>query len=200
MNSHQPDQQTDELRRNIRRQLNAMPEDARRRQTGLAIHHFVSTRTFRNSRHIALYFPVRHELDILPLYEHCWSLGKTVYLPCLGARPVNKLHFLPFRPGSRLRKNRYGIPEPDMHIARSASPWQLDLVLTPLLAFGRNGERLGTGGGYYDRSFAYLNRMKHYRRPKLWAIALSFQQLELQARPWDVPLQGISTELGNLVT
>ena len=70
----------------------------------------------------------------------------------------------------------------------------LDLVITPLLAFDAKGHRLGTGGGYYDRSFAFLySNMK--KKPLMIGLAYSFQAAEcLPTDPWDIALDGVITE------
>jgi 5-formyltetrahydrofolate cyclo-ligase len=71
----------------------------------------------------------------------------------------------------------------------------LDLVLTPLVAFDAQGHRLGMGGGFYDRSFAYLLRHSRWLRPRLIGLAYDFQrQTRLPHQPWDVPLHAIATD------
>lgn len=74
----------------------------------------------------------------------------------------------------------------------------LDLVVMPLLAFDTAGSRLGMGGGFYDRSFAFKRRSgKRSNKPHLTGIAYQFQQAEaLNRQTWDVPLDAISTEKG----
>jgi 5-formyltetrahydrofolate cyclo-ligase len=71
----------------------------------------------------------------------------------------------------------------------------LDLVLAPLVAFDAHGNRLGMGGGFYDRSFAYLLRHTRWLRPRLIGLAYDFQrQSRLPSQAWDVPLQAIATD------
>ncbi|MGD8594123.1 MAG: 5-formyltetrahydrofolate cyclo-ligase, partial [Gammaproteobacteria bacterium] len=71
---------------------------------------------------------------------------------------------------------------------------RLNLVLTPLVAFDARGNRLGMGGGYYDRTFAYLRHQHRWRRPRLAGIAYDFQQVDrLERSSWDVPLSTIAT-------
>lgn len=90
-------------------------------------------------------------------------------------------------------RNRFGIREP----IKSSSPLfanQLDLVLLPLLAFDRTGNRLGMGAGYYDRALQALVHQPS-TRPRLIGLAHSFQEVEsIQAQPWDVTLDAIITE------
>jgi 5-formyltetrahydrofolate cyclo-ligase len=73
--------------------------------------------------------------------------------------------------------------------------WTLDLILTPLVAFDDQGNRLGMGGGFYDRTLAYLGRRKHWKKPRLIGTAHAFQQVaRLPHESWDVPLHGVVTE------
>jgi 5-formyltetrahydrofolate cyclo-ligase len=121
--------------------------------------------------------------------------GKQVYLPVLRNRPSNSLWFTAYRPGDRLVNNCYGIPEPVMHSRRIVMPWSLDMVFVPLVAFDRSGNRLGMGGGYYDRTFAFRRMRSHWRGPKLIGLAHEFQRVEqLLNQVWDIPLDGVITE------
>lgn len=149
----------------------------------------------RNSRRIAVYLPVNGEMDPRPLMDYLWSLGKTLYLPLLVSFSKRKLWFSAYRPGDPLVCNRYGIHEPARVHAKHIRTVALDLVLLPLVAFDGMGHRLGMGGGYYDRSFAFIKRRCHWRKPRLMGLAYEFQRLPLiEPEPWDVPLDAIATE------
>ena len=72
---------------------------------------------------------------------------------------------------------------------------QLDVVIAPLVAFDESLNRLGMGGGYYDRTFAFRKRARVLRRPVLIGVAYSFQRVDrLQPENWDVPLDVVITE------
>ena len=67
----------------------------------------------------------------------------------------------------------------------------------PIVAFGPRGERLGTGGGYYDRAFAYLRRRATWLKPRLVGLAYDWQRVdELVSHHWDVPLTAVVTDEG----
>ncbi|MGB5541483.1 MAG: 5-formyltetrahydrofolate cyclo-ligase [Gammaproteobacteria bacterium] len=154
-----------------------------------------SERLILNSRRIAAYLAADGELDPYPLIEHLWSLGKQVYLPVLVPFTRNRLWFARFEADTRLATNRFGIPEPAQ--AELIRPAALDLVLTPLVAFDRAGHRIGMGGGFYDRSFAFLLGRRYWRKPALLGIAYAFQQQPtIIPERWDVPLDAIATESG----
>jgi len=104
-----------------------------------------------------------------------------------------RLAFAPWRAGDPLRTNRFGIPEPEREAGSLVAPEALSLVLVPLLGFDRAGHRLGMGGGYYDRSFAF--RRDRPAPPLLVGIAYACQEVPaLAAEPWDVDLDALATE------
>ncbi len=122
-------------------------------------------------------------------------MNKQVYLPVLRPFGDNRLWFAHYAPGTPLVKNRYGIAEPDIDHGKRVEAFALDLVLAPLVGFDLQGNRLGMGGGFYDRSFAHLLRHRHWLKPRLVGLAYDFQQVKhLPAQPWDVPLTAVATE------
>jgi 5-formyltetrahydrofolate cyclo-ligase len=147
------------------------------------------------ARSLVLYIAADGEIDPQILLRHALAQGKRVYLPQL--RSGNRLGFGEYRAGMRLRRNRFGIPEPLLR--RHLSLEKLDLVLLPLVAFDRRGNRLGMGGGFYDRTLAglcsaYVSRAN---TPRLIGLAHAFQEVEnLSSQSWDVPLNGILTNSG----
>jgi len=118
--------------------------------------------------------------------------GQHFHLPVL--QPGHKLAFAPWQAGEPVAPNRYGIPEPSA-ATQLLEPFQMDLVLVPLLGFDRAGNRLGFGGGYYDRSFQFLQARTRPSEPLLVGIAYSFQELPaIDEEDWDVPLDFVATE------
>ena len=188
----------DRLRQALRRQRRALAESERRHASLQVCEHVAASRLFINSQRIAFYLPNDGEINLQPLIEHAWETRKQCYLPVIGSRNSRRLWFLPYAPHSPLQTNRFGIPEPLHHPGeRRFKPHALDLVLLPLVAFDPHGHRLGMGGGYYDRTLAFLTHRKIWRKPRLLGTAYQFQQrASLPVRPWDVPLDGIATEQG----
>ena len=123
------------------------------------------------------------------------AAGARVYLPRISSRRRRTLEFVELAPGAELRRGPYGILEPPAH-GRRARMATLDAVLVPLVAFDREGHRLGMGAGYYDRALApRRDRVRAYRRPKLVGIAYSCQELaSITPRAWDVALDAVVTE------
>ena len=105
------------------------------------------------------------------------------------------LRFAPWRAGDATVGNRFGIPEPDVAPSSTLAPSELTLVLLPLLGFDSDGHRLGLGGGFYDRAFAF--RRQAPAPPHLVGVGYGFQQLpRLPAEAWDVGLDAVVTEHG----
>lgn len=151
---------------------------------------------FARARQIGVYLADRGELNPRPIIEAAWRCNKRVYLPVLMAMGGNRLRFVRYRPETRLGRNRFGIWEPCGSNAKAIDPLRLDLVLTPLVGFDAAGHRLGMGGGFYDRSFAFLNQRCCWRKPRLLGLAYAWQQLEqIPAEPWDVALDAVVTDL-----
>ena len=150
---------------------------------------------FRRAKYIALYLPTDGEIDPRLLLREAQRRGKITYLPVLSAWPRTKMVFQRIRPGEKLKPNRFRILEPRANLARQRKIWTLDLVLLPLVGFDDVGGRLGMGGGFYDRSLAYLARRKNWRKPTLLGLAHECQKVERLAQAsWDVPLQGTVTD------
>ncbi len=149
---------------------------------------------FQRAKRIAVYFASDGEIDLQPLIAQCWKYGKHTYLPVLHPISQRRLVFMPFRPGVELARNRYGIPEPLSHLSRPAPTWTLDLVLTPLVGFDAQGNRMGMGGGYYDKSFEFLKHNRHPRKPKMIGVAHECQKVErLETERWDIKMDMIVT-------
>jgi len=69
--------------------------------------------------------------------------------------------------------------------------------LMPLVAFDSSGNRMGMGGGFYDRSFAYLRQRRQWCKPHLLGTGFELQRIEnLPCQPWDIPLHSVVTERG----
>lgn len=148
---------------------------------------------YHSAGDIAAYIAVEGEMDPEPLLQQAYREDKRIYLPILPRERTGTLQFVRWRPGMRMHPNRVGIPEPSAAGPETIAPEKLDLVLTPLVAFDHHGQRLGTGGGYYDRTFAFLK--SGATRPLLLGLAYEVQRLErIEPEPWDVRLNGVVTD------
>ena len=184
-----------ESRRRLRSLRVALGEAQQARAAAQLATRVVTLSHFRSSRRVACYLPNDGEIDPRPLINRIWRMRKRCYLPVLSRLSHDRLWFAPVTRKTRFRPNRYGIPEP----LTSARTWvraqELDLVLMPLVGFDVLGNRLGMGGGFYDKSLAYLRDRHCWTRPKLVGLAYDFQKVDaLTPEPWDIPLYAIATD------
>ena len=174
---------------------------------------------FLRAKRVGFYLASDGEISPQPLIDQALKMGKQCFLPVLHPIRHNRLWFARYRPNTRLVKNCYGIEEPDIRLEPRILPWALDLVLLPLVGFDPQGGRLGMGGGYYDRTFAFTRRHGHLdyparcshnghsdtrnkqnSRPPRRLPALVGLAHELQKRPklemadWDIPLAAVATD------
>ncbi len=184
-----------ELRRTLREQRLLLDEDAQAQAAAQLAAHLTALMTFRRARHLAAYFAHDGEIDPFPILERAWSQGKHCYLPVLSRVRSDRLWFAPWAPDSRFRLNRFGIPEPMVAPRQLIRAQQLDLLLLPLVGFDEQGHRLGMGGGFYDKSLAFLRHRRQWHKPAVLGLAHDFQRCrQLPADAWDIPMTGIVTD------
>ncbi|WP_417534807.1 5-formyltetrahydrofolate cyclo-ligase [Marinobacterium stanieri] len=183
------------LRREIRQQRRALSR-SQQRLAGRQLAQQLSRQIwFRRARHIALYLPNDGEIDTRPIIALCRRQRQHLYLPVLHPVRHNRLWFTPYTRTTPMRLNRYRISEPVPTGQPRRPAFALDLVLMPLVAFSPGGGRLGMGGGYYDRTFAFKLAEKRLRGPRLVGLAHELQRRDaLPLEPWDVPLNAVVTD------
>ena len=112
------------------------------------------------------------EPSLRPLVDAARRHRKQLYVPVLRGMTMT---FAELAAGATLAANFFGIMEPKL--GREIDARELDLVLTPLVAFDDRGVRVGVGRGYYDRAFKFLRHRSHWRRPKLLGVAYELQRV-----------------------
>jgi 5-formyltetrahydrofolate cyclo-ligase len=179
------------IRNTLKKQRRQLPATLRQ-EASIKIKSYISaTRWFKRSKHLAFYLPVNGELNPQPLLHYALEAGKACYLPICHPFHSQSLWFVPYQLTDTLAYNRYSILEP-VYKGSPRKPFTLDIVFIPLVAFDAHGNRLGSGKGYYDRTFAYLNSRRHYRKPLLVGLAYDFQQVtELSSAWWDVGMDKV---------
>ncbi|MGV8924328.1 MAG: 5-formyltetrahydrofolate cyclo-ligase [Ewingella sp.] len=139
---------------------------------------------------IAVFLSFDGELDTAPLALRLWQDGKQLCLPVLHPFSAGNLLFLRYTPETRLIRNRLKILEPQLDVTQVVPLSQLDIILTPLVAFDQHGQRLGMGGGFYDRT------LEHWQHGGPYPIGLAHdcqQVSDLPVEKWDVPLPEVIT-------
>ncbi|MBU1621036.1 MAG: 5-formyltetrahydrofolate cyclo-ligase [Gammaproteobacteria bacterium] len=146
----------------------------------------------QQAQHIALYLTNDGELDTTPLIHALWQQGKSLYLPLLHPVVPGYLVFQLYTKDTLLKPNQFGIGEPELNCSLLCPVDQLDLMFTPLVAFDAQGQRLGMGGGFYDRTLSQLRSTS--QKPALIGLAHDCQQVaSVPVEAWDIPLPSICT-------
>ncbi|MDU1950825.1 5-formyltetrahydrofolate cyclo-ligase [Atlantibacter hermannii] len=139
---------------------------------------------------VAAFLSFDGELDTRPLIEGLWRAGKKVYLPVLHPFSAGNLLFLRYFPDSDLVLNHFKIHEPALDVRHVLPLNKLDVLITPLVAFDTTGQRLGMGGGFYDRT------LQNWRAHGLFPVGYAHDCQQVDALPvekWDIPLPAVIT-------
>ena len=184
------EQSNQQLRKAIRLQRQALTKqqlDIAERKISIQFNKLLP---FHKSIQVASYLPYGGEIS--PAHIEKRLIHANFYLPHITHFHFGKMAF--YSSKNRLLKNRYGIHEPQA----TGNPTQLstlDLIFVPLVAFDRDGNRLGMGAGFYDRALAFKNNIKNQNRPLLVGLAHHFQEVKsLTPQSWDVALDVILTD------
>lgn len=163
----------------------------------------------KDAKHIAGYLALGREVDMAAVLTRCQSDNKHTYVPVVIEN--NQMLFVPYQADTELLPNQYGILEPVANSDVARDPATLDAVIVPLVGFDKRCNRMGMGGGYYDRAFASKQiltannkasqkttaqgEQNQMRRPQLIGAAFDLQMVD-DVFPdwWDVPLDYIVTQ------
>ncbi|MBB1127115.1 5-formyltetrahydrofolate cyclo-ligase [Thiospirillum jenense] len=194
LQSPPPDLKT--LRRQLRTARRALSPATQRQHARAVASHLQRHYPLRTARRIAYYLARDGELDPQPLRERLGERRHLWYLPIIRPFQPPRLWFIRYRLGEPLQRGRFGLLQP-RHCRHPVTPRFLDVILMPLVGFDATGQRLGMGGGYYDRSLAPLRTRQYWRRPHLLGLAHEVQRVaRLTPQRWDVPLAMVVTERG----
>ena len=139
------------LREKIRRMERELPDRYRRESETRIASFLLSAPAYHAAQNICCFVSMEHEINTRPILLEILSHGKRLYLP--RCAPAGQLDICPVENLDNLIPGPMNIPEPGPEIP-AASPDELDLVIVPCLSCNRQGDRLGHGGGYYDRFLA----------------------------------------------
>lgn len=183
-----------QLRRTMRQRRRALPEKVRQ-FAALRLIRFVKQSGFlARYQKFGFYFPAQYEINCLPLLNELLFLKKQCFLPQIHKRYERLLYFsLLTKKTQNWYLNRYHILEYASETRLRAR--QLDILFMPLVAFDEVGFRLGMGGGYYDKTLAYLKQRRFWKKPIRVGLAFECQKVvRLKPDLWDIPLDYVITE------
>jgi 5-formyltetrahydrofolate cyclo-ligase len=145
-----------------------------------------------NTHNVACYLSNDCEINPKAIIEYCWQHKKRLLLPVLHPFSKGHLLFIDYCLNTKLKVNAYGISEPVVTSQNVCPLADIDVIFMPLVAFDSQGNRLGMGGGYYDRTLAPIRR--DGLTTQLIGLAHDCQQADsLPTDSWDIPLNGIVT-------
>ena len=185
-------------RRSLRASLNALrrqvPPQQRLHAAQLVARNVDRALRLQSHWRIAVYAALPWELDSAPLIALAEGRGCRVFLPCIDRRRSSRaMRFVSMQ--GPLQYNRLGIAEP--HGTEVLGARWLDVVFLPLVGFDRSGVRLGAGGGFYDRAFAFRHLRSVWHAPRLVGLAYFFQEVaSIGAAAHDVLMDAVVTEEG----
>ena len=174
------------IRLQLREQRAALDSERQASAAAAVMANLAGIELLQTAQTVAGYRAVRGEVDIDGVLSQLIETGTTVTVPRVAG---DDLEFVNWLPDQRNKPGAFGIPEPvDAQILDLALH---DVVLSPLVAFDRTGQRLGQGRGFYDRALARLGD----KRPAVIGIAYTFQEVEsIPTEPWDIPLDAVVTD------
>ncbi|MDO4431203.1 MAG: 5-formyltetrahydrofolate cyclo-ligase [Lonepinella koalarum] len=182
-------QATSQLRNDIRRQIRKTRQNLtalEQQQAEIAItEQALQLIEQRQANNIALYLSFDGEISTRLLIERLWKQGKQVYLPVLHPFCAGHLLFLKYDQNTPLVPNQFGILEPVLDVTKVLPLNELEIIFTPLVAFDKQGNRLGMGGGFYDRT------LQHWQQQDFVPVGLAHQCQQVEQLPietWDMPL------------
>ena len=144
---HRAKQRIRELLIQKRRMMSA---EERTAQSALILSQLEKMTVFQEAKTVLLYYPKNNEVDVLPLFKR-YKRDKVLLLPGTHRRGMTAN---PYEGNDKMHRGKVGIPEP------TTPPYEgeIDLIIVPAVAFDKQGNRLGRGGGYYDR---FLKKQSH---------------------------------------
>lgn len=179
----------------LRQRRRLIPPADRRRFNDAIQQVLFNSGLLRRSQHIAGYLANDGEPCIAAFTQRCEQGKQSYYLPIVKKQ---RLLFARYQTGDLLINNQYHIAEP---VAVNTLPAKfISVILMPLVGFDHQGNRMGMGGGFYDRTLSFIRRKPCKQRPLLIGIAYSLQSINhINKRPWDIPLDAVVNENGLLL-
>lgn len=181
-----------EIRRIFRRKRQRLTSKQQHAAASDILTTCLASTSLKQAKTVACYLANDGEVDPIQIIQFCWDQGKRLVVPVLHPFCQGHLVFVEYSPNSPTRRNGYGIVEPIVTSANICILNKIDLIFTPLVAFDALGNRLGMGGGYYDRTLAPI--VRDALQVQIVGLAHHCQLAEkLPTNNWDVCLDGIAT-------
>lgn len=176
-----------EIRAKILKMRQALPKEEVREKSLRIMRRIEETETFKNADNLLAYIDFRGEVATRTLIEKAWELGKKVYVPRVAGK---EMEFYQIHSFEDLEKGAYGILEPKKECpVYEAGEGQTTLAILPGSVFDKKKNRVGYGGGFYDRYFE--------KRKDICRIAAAYEMQiveEIETEEFDLPADYVTTE------
>ena len=181
------------LRQHYRQKRNNLSDEQQKRASHELLSQCRVTEQYQVAKNIACYLAQDGEISMRSVIEDAWSQGKIVCLPVLHPFSEGQLLFLRYHKNSPMKANKFGIDEPQLRVTDIVPLPKIDVLFAPLVAFDLQGQRLGMGGGFYDRTLVPVARDK--LTTKVYGVAHDCQKVKngIKSDKWDIPMQQIMT-------
>ena len=184
-----------QLRRDLRQKRRQLSNNQQKNHARQLVKNIHLSRHFKYAQHIAFYLAEDGEVSTELAIKQAWKDRKHVYLPVISPYG-NELFFAPYTKNSKMKLNHFGIAEPATPLNQCKRAHQLQLIFMPLVGFDIKGNRLGMGGGFYDRSLHFRQHQQSWRKPKLIGLSHECQKLDkIPVEDWDIAVDGVITEV-----
>lgn len=176
-------------RNEIRQKRKALHEDEVAKCSELVRRVVLEHEFLKQNRCIASYHSFSGEIDTVEINKALRLAGHHMALPVIHPEEKGLMDFYSYEKPEDLILNRFKIPEPVVSAKNLVQPHNLEVVIVPLVGFNEKGERLGMGGGYYDRMLKKISC-----ECLTLGLAYDFQLIpEIKSQPWDMPLDEVIT-------
>lgn len=183
-------QQRQQLRQQLRAKRRNLPESIKLAASQRLIQQAANFQPLQTVNSIALFISMDEELNTRPLIEWLWQNGKQVYLPRIHPFAEGELIFQRYTAQTPLIRHKFGIWEPIADVTQITPRSALEMIFVPLVGFDARGERLGMGGGYYDRT------LQGWTETSLLPVGIAYDcqfVAEIPREAWDIPLAAVLT-------
>ncbi len=163
-----------DIRRTIQKIRDLLPLEERKAKTQKIAERFYALDEYSNAKNILLYYPFRSEIDTAIIIARAIADGKRVILPRVSGKILELFYIEDVK--KDLKPGTYGILEPDKDSCAPAGYTEPDIAVIPGVCFDKYKNRMGYGGGFYDRLIPKLKK-------NIQKIALCFQAQIIDSVP-----------------
>jgi 5-formyltetrahydrofolate cyclo-ligase len=174
-------QEKKRLRELLKQKRRILTKEQVAEQSAIILAHLEQLPSFVAAKTVLIYYPTHNEVDLLPLIKK-YKREKTFLFPVVHRQSMDAC---PYEGNAKMHRGQFNIPEP------TTEPYQgdIDLILVPGVGFDKTGNRLGRGGGYYDKFIGRIGK-----KTLLVGVGYDFQLVEeIPANSWDKRLDYVVT-------